>query len=88
VELGPKGTVTNFDIVYFASPDPLTGVVRDTPYTPIYVVLDGASEQDAFAFELKKEDIDRIKVGAKVRPVWADKPTGSFRDVLYFELDR
>jgi uncharacterized OB-fold protein len=51
-------------------------------------VLDGASEQDAFAFELKKEDIDRVKVGAKVRPVWADKPTGSFRDVLYFELDR
>ena len=88
VELGPKGTVTNFDIVYFASPDPLTGAVRDTPYTPIYVVLDGASEQDAFAFELKKEDIDRVKVGAKVRPVWADKPIGSFRDVLYFELDR
>ena len=87
VELGPKGTVTNFDIVYFASPDPLTGAGRDTPYAPIYVVLDGASEQEAFAFELKKEDISRIKVGARVRPVWADKPTGSFRDVLCFEME-
>ena len=88
VELGPEGTVTNFDIVYFASPDPLTGAVRDTPYAPIYVVLDGASEREAFAFELKKEDISRIKVGARVRPVWAENPAGSFRDVLYFELDR
>jgi uncharacterized OB-fold protein/putative sterol carrier protein len=87
VELGPAGTVTNYDIVYFASPDPLTGAGRDTPYAPIYVVLDGASEQEAFAFELKKEDISRIKVGARVRPVWADKPTGSFRDVLCFEME-
>jgi hypothetical protein len=87
VELGPAGTVTNYDIVYFASPDPLTGAGRDTPYAPIYVVLDGASESEAFAFELKKEDISRIKVGARVRPVWADKPTGSFRDVLCFEME-
>jgi hypothetical protein len=86
VELGPEGTVTNFDIVYFASPDPLTGVVRDTPYAPVYIVLDGATQSEAFAFELKKEDLGRIKVGARVRPVWADKPTGSFRDLLYFEI--
>jgi uncharacterized OB-fold protein/putative sterol carrier protein len=87
VELGPAGTVTNYDIVYFASPDPLTGAGRDTPYAPIYVVLDGATESEAFAFELKKEDISRIKVGARVRPVWADKPIGSFRDVLCFEME-
>jgi hypothetical protein len=87
VELGPAGTVTNFDIVYFASPDPLTGAVRDTPYAPVYVVLDGATESEAFAFELKREDLDRVKVGARVQPVWADKPTGSFRDLLYFELE-
>ncbi len=87
VELGPAGTVTNYDIVYFASPDPLTGAVRDTPYAGIYMMLDGASESEAFASELKKEDISRIKVGARVRPVWADKPTGSFRDVLCFEME-
>lgn len=87
VELGPAGTVTNFDIVYFASPDPLTGAVRDTPYAPVYVVLDGATKSEAFAFELKKEDIGRVRVGVRVRPVWAEKPTGSFKDLLYFELE-
>jgi uncharacterized OB-fold protein/putative sterol carrier protein len=88
VELGPAGTVTNFDIVYFASPDPLTGAVRDTPYAPVYIVLDGATKSEAFAFELKKEDLGRIRVGARVRPVWAEKPTGSFKDLLYFELEQ
>jgi uncharacterized OB-fold protein/putative sterol carrier protein len=87
VEVGPKGTVTNFDIVHFASPDPLTGAVRDTPYAPVYVVLDGASEREAFAMEIKKEDIPRLSVGARVRPVWAEKTTGSYRDVIGFELD-
>jgi uncharacterized OB-fold protein len=87
VEVGPKGTVTNFDIVHFASPDPLTGAVRDTPYAPVYVVLDGSSEQEAFAMEIRKEDIPRLKVGARVRPVWAARTTGSYRDVIGFELD-
>jgi uncharacterized OB-fold protein/putative sterol carrier protein len=87
VEVGPKGTVTNFDIVHFASPDPLTGAVRETPYAPVYMVLDGASEQEAFAMELRKEDIPKLKVGARVRPVWAAETTGSYRDVIGFELD-
>jgi uncharacterized OB-fold protein/putative sterol carrier protein len=87
VELGPKGTVTNFDIVHFASPDPLTGAVRDTPYAPVYVVLDGSTEQEAFAMEIRKEDIPRLRVGARVRPVWAEKTTGSYRDLIGFELD-
>jgi uncharacterized OB-fold protein/putative sterol carrier protein len=87
VEVGPKGKVTNFDIVHFASPDPLTGAVRDTPYAAVYLVLDGSSEREAFASELRKEDIPRLKVGARVRPVWADKTIGSYRDLIGFQLD-
>jgi uncharacterized OB-fold protein len=51
------------------------------------VVLDGSTESEAFAFELKKEDLSRIKVGARVRPVWAEKPTGSFKDLICFEME-
>jgi uncharacterized OB-fold protein len=87
VELGPKGTITAWDLVYYASPHPLTGEIRETPYAVVYVMLDGASEQEAFSLELKKSDIDRMKIGGRVRPVWAERTTGSYRDVLYFELD-
>lgn len=87
VELGPKGTVTAYDLVYYASPDPLTGRIRETPYVVLYIMLDGATEQEAFSLELKKEDIPRLTIGARVRPVWAQNTTGSFGDVLYFEID-
>lgn len=86
VELGPDGYVTNFDLVYFASPDPLTGDVRDTPYACAWIMLDGATPEDAFAFEIKREDLPKLKIGSKVRPVWAEKPMGSFRDILHFEI--
>jgi uncharacterized OB-fold protein len=87
VELGPKGTITASDLVYYASPDPLTGTIRETPYAVVYVMLDGASEQEAFSLELRKSDIGRMKIGGRVRPVWAERTTGSYEDVLYFELD-
>ena len=87
VELGPKGTITAWDIVYYASPDPLTGAVREVPYAVLYIMLDGATEQEAFAMEMKKDDIGRIKMGSRVRPVWAETTMGSYKDVLYFELD-
>jgi uncharacterized OB-fold protein/putative sterol carrier protein len=88
VALGPKGTITAADIVYFASPDPLTGAVRETPYAMLWVLLDNASAQEAFCLDIKREDLHKMKVGDRVRPVWAEKRTGSFRDILCFELDQ
>ena len=88
VELGPKGTITAADIVYFASPDPLTGAVRETPYAMCWILLDNASAQEAFCFDIKRDDLARLKVGDRVRPVWAKETKGTFTDLLYFELDQ
>lgn len=86
VEVGPKGTVVNYDIAYYASPDPLTGKVRKTPYSALFVNLDG-SDRDIFAHEIKDEDIPKLKRGLRVRPVWNETRTGSVHDLLYFEID-
>lgn len=88
LELGPKGEICEMDIYYYASPDPLTGKVRDTPYATIYILLDGASEKETFAHMLKADDISETKIGDRVRPVWAKETEGAFSDLLYFELDR
>jgi uncharacterized OB-fold protein/putative sterol carrier protein len=87
VEVGPKATVVLVDVVYYASPDPLTGKVRQTPYGGVFMVLDGASPGESFAHELKPADIDRVKPGMRVRAVWAEQRTGSFTDLPYFEID-
>ena len=86
VEIGPDATVTLIDLVYYASPDPLTGKIKETPYTALFMVLDGASRDESFAHDLNPKDIDRIKPGMKVRPVWAEKRTASYKDLLYFEI--
>ncbi len=87
VELGPNGTATFIDIVYYASPDPLTGEVRETPYGGPFFMLDGATEEESFAHGLNPKDLERIKPGMRIRPVWAERRTGSYTDLLYFEID-
>ncbi len=87
VEVGPKATVTVVDKVYFASPDPLSGKVKQTPYAALFMIMDGSTLGESFAHDIKKEDFERIRPGMKIRPVWAEKRTGSFTDLLYFEID-
>jgi len=86
VEVGPEATVTLIDVVHYASPDPLTGKIRQTPYTALFMVLDGCSRDESFAHDLNPKDINDIKPGMKVRPVWAEKRTGTYKDLLYFEI--
>ena len=87
IEVGPKATVTIVDKVYFSSPDPLSGKVRQTPYAALFMVMDESTPGESFSHELKREDFERIRPGMRVRPVWAEKRTGSYRDLLYFEID-
>lgn len=87
VEVGPKATVANYDIVYYASPDPLTGHLRSTPYASLFLWLDGATPDCCFYIGFKQEDIPKLRRDLRVRPVWNEKRTGSFNDILYFEAD-
>lgn len=87
IEVGPKATVANIDVVYYASPDPLTGQVRSTPYATIYLWIDGSTPQEGFSHDLKPEDIGKVDRGTRVRPVWNEVRTGGFEDLLYFEID-
>jgi len=86
IEVGPEATVTAIDKVFYASPDPLTGKVRETPYASFFMVLDGSSPTESLNHEIKKDDFRRLQKGSRVRPVWAEHRTGSFKDLLYFEI--
>ena len=93
VEVGPKGNVRLLDTAYYASPDPLTGETRETPYGLCYILLDGCKGQEVFAHFIRDDQLDRIemgwneKKGTIVRPVWAEKRTGKVSDIKYFEID-
>ncbi len=93
VEVGPKGQVRYMEYVYYASPDPLTGETRETPYGIVFILLDGCKGNDTFSHFIRRDQIDRIKggknerAGTRVRPVWNDERVGHIHDIKYFEID-
>jgi long-chain acyl-CoA synthetase len=86
VEVGPEGVLTTPDITYYASPDPLTGESRETPYISAHFLLDGCKGHETFWHELKPSDIDKVRRGVRVRPVWNDERVGAVTDIKYFEV--
>ncbi|RPJ16657.1 MAG: long-chain-fatty-acid--CoA ligase, partial [Desulfobacteraceae bacterium] len=86
VEVGPEGVITISDIAYYASPDPLTGESRETPYCSAHFLLDGCKGHETLWHELNPADISRAKKGARVRPVWNEKRVGAITDIKYFEI--
>ena len=98
VEIGPKGELRMMEYCYYASPDPLTGETRETPYGAIGILLDGCKDEEVFWHLLRPDQLDQAKMGnvfygkvthgTRLRPVWNEKRTGTIEDIKYFEIDR
>lgn len=93
VEVGPKGNIRYMDTAYFASPDPLTGETRETPYGTAHILLDGCKGNETFCHFMRRDQLDRVemgwneKKGTIVRPVWKENRKGHILDIEYFEID-
>ncbi|MBU0991359.1 MAG: hypothetical protein KJ737_02600 [Proteobacteria bacterium] len=96
VEVGPEGELRMLEYCYYASPDPLTGETRETPYGAIGVLLDKCKDEEVFWHLLNPAHLDRVKMGivlgekvikgTRLRPVWSENRTGSINDIKYFEI--
>lgn len=97
VEVGPKGEMRMMEYCYYASPDPLTGETRETPYGAIGILLDGCGTEEVFWHLLRPDQLDKVQMGivlgdkvvqgTRLRPVWAEERKGSIDDIKYFEID-
>ena len=86
VEVGPGGTIRDFDIVYYASPDPLSGETRETPYIICWVDLDGAGSDAPLWHLLQVDDPAQVKRGMRVRAVFNEERHGVMEDIKHFVL--
>jgi uncharacterized OB-fold protein/putative sterol carrier protein len=97
VEVGPKGEMRMMEYCYYASPDPLTGETRETPYGAIGILLDGCKDEEVFWHLLNPDQLNKVKMGSvlngvvkhgsRLRPVWNENRTGTIEDIKYFEID-
>jgi len=82
VEVQPTGTVTAVAVVR----EPIANLHPvDRPFAFVLVKLDGA---DTALAHVVTDDLDTLRVGARVEAVWAAERTGSIRDIECFRVVR
>ena len=86
VEVGPCGHVREFDMIYYAAPDPLSGITREVPHCVAWIILDGVEGESPLWHLIKPEDTGKVKGGTRVRAVFAEERHGAIEDIMYFEV--
>lgn len=79
VDLSGKGTLESYTIVRYKEAYHL----RDIPYAYGVIKMDGADT--GLVHMLGGIDLDKIKVGMKVEPVFKEEREASFLDIDYFK---
>ena len=84
VEVGPDGEIGTFTILRYSFIDPETGQPKPVPYGYGFIRLDGADTLLQHFINISDES--KLKIGARVEPVFAKQRKGTIRDVQYFQI--
>ena len=84
VQLGDTGTIVTFAVLNFGFIDPDTGTQKPVPYTCAFIKMDGADT--ALAHFIDETDLDKLKLGMRVKPVFEEERKGSLLDIKHFTL--
>ena len=83
-EVGPEGEIGTFTILRYAFIDPETGEQKPVPYGYGFIKLDGADT--LFQHYIDIDDEEKLKIGARVRAVFAEKRKGTITDIKHFQV--
>lgn len=84
VEIGNTGTLSAYSVVNYKFIDPNTGKKRPVPYIYGYIKLDGAD--NSFSHIIDYSDVEKLKVGARVKAIFNEKRVGLPWDIKYFQV--
>jgi len=68
----------------YAFIDPETGEQKPVPYGYGFIQLDGADTFFQHYIEIKDEK--KVRIGARVEPVFSEERKGTIKDILYFKI--
>lgn len=84
VDVEPTGTLIACTILRFSFLDPATGKQKPVPYGYGFVRLDGSD--NTFQHFIGLTDESKVKIGARVRAVFAEERKGDLTDIRHFEV--
>lgn len=86
IELSTRGTVMSYDVTYVPTLNPLTGKMREVPYTTASILLDGGDA--TLMHYLDITDPKKLKVGMRAEAVFRpdEERTGTVLDIVYFKV--
>ena len=79
VELGDKGTLSNHTVIRYSS----AAQPQEAPFAVGMIKLDGADTE--IVHMLGEVDLENIKDGIEVTPVFKESPEGNILDIKYFK---
>ncbi len=79
VELSGKGTLSSYTIVRYQEPY----MPKEPPFAYGVIQMDGADT--GMAHLLGEVDLDKIKIGIRLEPVFKEEREGSILDIDYFK---
>ena len=79
VELSGKGSLTSYTIVYYKEPY----MVKEPPFAYGVIQMDGADT--GWVHFLGQVDLDKIKIGMRLEPVFKTEREGSILDIDHFK---
>jgi uncharacterized OB-fold protein len=78
VQVSDEGTVVTYTVVHQVAP----GRPAEKPYTYALIMLDGADVQ--FPHMVSEVPAGGVRVGMRVKAVWAEDRKGTLHDIEYF----
>ncbi len=86
IELAPRGEITSYDVTYVPTLNPLTGKMREVPYTTASILLDGGDT--TFMHFLDVTDPKKLKIGMRCEAVFAPdgERQGRVTDIVHFHV--
>jgi uncharacterized OB-fold protein len=78
VELSGKGNLASYTVVYYKEPY----MVKEPPFAYGVIQMDGADT--GLVHFLGHVDLDKIKIGTHLEPVFKDEREGSILDIDHF----
>jgi hypothetical protein len=78
LEVGPQGTLRHFTIVRYEHP----AQPMKPPFAYGLIDLDGADR--AFTHLISEADLESLRPGIRLKPVWKSNRQGSILDIAYF----